>query len=65
MCSLQSCPRRRASLQGHRERYLAAGMNDCPAKPYKKDILKAMLEKWFEEVPGAPLAVAAREPVAV
>ncbi|HEV7803669.1 MAG TPA: response regulator, partial [Burkholderiales bacterium] len=35
------------AMQGDRERCLAAGMDDYLAKPFKKDQLGAMLDKWL------------------
>ncbi|HTP97272.1 MAG TPA: PAS domain S-box protein [Burkholderiales bacterium] len=42
------------AMAGDRERCLAAGMDDYVAKPFKKEQLRAALQRWLRAGPAAP-----------
>ena len=56
------------AMQGDRDECLAAGMDDYMSKPFRRDVLRAMLERWVRPAAAKPpgqggAPAAANEPV--
>jgi two-component system, sensor histidine kinase and response regulator len=47
-----------SAMEGDRERFLEAGMDDYISKPLRPDELDAVLERWLGGAPGGPQAAA-------
>jgi len=47
------------AMTGHRERCLAAGMDDYLAKPFRAQVLRSLIERWLDQTTD-PKAAGAR-----
>ncbi|MDS4013613.1 MAG: response regulator [Candidatus Accumulibacter sp.] len=44
------------AMQGDRDACLAAGMDDYMSKPFRRDVLRTMLERWVRPAAAGPIA---------